>query len=76
MEPHGKIKNWDCKFDACIFSFHPVKPITTAEGGAVLHDKKIHNVVEMLRTHGITKKGIFLNKNNAAYCFNTIWVQL
>lgn len=59
----------NCKFsDACIFSFHPVKPITTAEGGAVLtNDKKIHNIVEMLRTHGITKnREFFFNKKNDA----------
>lgn len=48
----------DCRYsDACIFSFHPVKIITSAEGGAVLtNSKKIHNNVKLLRSHGINKK--------------------
>lgn len=46
-----------CEFsDICIFSFHPVKIITTGEGGALLtNDKKIGEVVKQLRGHGITR---------------------
>ena len=42
--------------DATIFSFHPVKHITTGEGGAVLspHDWVMERV-NRLRSHGITK---------------------
>ena len=60
----------NCKFsDACIFSFHPVKPITTAEGGAVLtNDKKIHNIVEMLRTQNYKIEN-FLIKNDAGWYY-------
>jgi len=37
-------------------SFHPVKPITTAEGGAVLtSDRELAETVQLFRTHGITK---------------------
>jgi dTDP-4-amino-4,6-dideoxygalactose transaminase len=37
-------------------SFHPVKHITTGEGGAVLtNNKKVDAVVKVLRTHGIVK---------------------
>lgn len=38
------------------FSFHPVKTITTGEGGAVMtNDKKIYERLRLLRTHGMTK---------------------
>ncbi len=37
-------------------SFHPVKPVTTAEGGAVLTDDLgIDKRAKLFRTHGITK---------------------
>ena len=47
----------DCKYsDICIFSFHPVKIITTAEGGSILtNSKKIFEKVSLLRSHGIDK---------------------
>lgn len=47
----------NCKFsDMAILSFHPVKHITTGEGGAVLTNRKdIYEKLLMLRTHGITK---------------------
>lgn len=42
--------------DLSVFSFHPVKPITTGEGGAVLTDNEdYYTKMLMLRTHGITK---------------------
>lgn len=46
-----------CKYsDITVFSFHPVKSITTAEGGAALtNQKKLFEKMSMLRTHGITK---------------------
>jgi UDP-4-amino-4,6-dideoxy-N-acetyl-beta-L-altrosamine transaminase len=38
------------------FSFHPVKSITTGEGGmAVTNNKKLAERMRLLRTHGITK---------------------
>ena len=48
----------DCKYsDVCIFSFHPIKIITTGEGGAMLtNSKTIHDKFSLLRTHGINKK--------------------
>ena len=40
--------------DLSILSFHPVKPVTTAEGGAVVtDDADLANRVRELRTHGI-----------------------
>jgi UDP-4-amino-4,6-dideoxy-N-acetyl-beta-L-altrosamine transaminase len=40
-----------------VFSFHPVKIITTAEGGmAVCNDADVARRMAMLRTHGITRE--------------------
>ncbi len=46
-----------CEYsDITIFSFHPVKIITTGEGGAVLtNNKKIADKVASLRAHGMTR---------------------
>jgi dTDP-4-amino-4,6-dideoxygalactose transaminase len=44
--------------DATILSFHPVKLVTTAEGGAVLtHDAEIARRVRRLANHGIERGG-------------------
>lgn len=47
----------NCKYsDICVFSFHPVKIITTAEGGmATTNDANLADKMAMCRTHGITK---------------------
>lgn len=43
--------------DITIFSFHPVKIITTAEGGmAVTNNPKLAEKLELLRSHGITRE--------------------
>jgi len=46
-----------CKYsDMVIFSFHPVKSITTGEGGAILtNNKKYYDKLISLRNHGIYK---------------------
>lgn len=42
--------------DVAVFSFHPVKMITTGEGGAITtNNEAIAESIELLRTHGITK---------------------
>jgi UDP-4-amino-4,6-dideoxy-N-acetyl-beta-L-altrosamine transaminase len=47
----------NCKFsDITVFSFHPVKIITTAEGGMVMtNDTQLAKRMQMLRSHGITR---------------------
>ena len=47
----------NCRYsDITVFSFHPVKIITTAEGGmAVTNDPKIAARLRLLRSHGITR---------------------
>lgn len=46
-----------CKYsDITVFSFHPVKIVTTAEGGAVLtNQKELADKMALLRSHGITR---------------------
>ena len=51
----GKVGN--CRFaDATVFSFHPVKLLTTGEGGLVLTNlPEVARRVARLRSHGITR---------------------
>ena len=48
-----------CHFsDVTVFSFHPVKIVTTGEGGiALTNDKEIARQMQLLRSHGITRDG-------------------
>lgn len=48
----------DCSFsDITVFSFHPVKIVTTAEGGAALtNDDELSKRLALLRSHGITRE--------------------
>jgi UDP-4-amino-4,6-dideoxy-N-acetyl-beta-L-altrosamine transaminase len=47
----------NCRYsDITVFSFHPVKIITTAEGGmALTNDAEMANRMALLRSHGITR---------------------
>lgn len=47
----------NCRYsDITIFSFHPVKIITTAEGGmALTNDEQLADRMALLRSHGITR---------------------
>lgn len=48
------------KADLSVFSFHPVKPITTFEGGAVVsNDEEKIERIRLLRSHGIIKKKLW-----------------
>jgi len=60
--------------DTCVFSFHPVKSITTGEGGCITtNDKKISENLRRLRTHGINKeKKSFINKKSPPWFFEQI----
>jgi perosamine synthetase len=43
--------------DLCTYSFHPVKHITTGEGGAVLtNDFNLYQKLSLLRKHGIDRR--------------------
>ena len=56
-------KTGGCNYsDMTVFSFHPVKHITTGEGGAVLtNNKDFYKKLLMSRSHGIEKRS-FINK--------------
>lgn len=54
---YQETKIGSCKYsDVTVFSFHPVKIVTTAEGGmAVTNDQILFDKMNLLRTHGITR---------------------
>ncbi|MDA9233755.1 UDP-4-amino-4,6-dideoxy-N-acetyl-beta-L-altrosamine transaminase [Candidatus Pelagibacter sp.] len=56
-----------CKFaDVVTQSYHPVKAITTAEGGSVLtNNKEIFEKVNLFRNHGINRNKNLLKKKGA-----------
>jgi len=61
-----------CKYsDMAIFSFHPVKSITTGEGGVILtNNKEIFKKLLILRNHGIAKeKAELMNKNEGPWYY-------
>jgi len=64
----GKYKNepiGNCRYsDITVFSFHPVKIVTTAEGGAaVTNDPKLAEKLGLLRSHGITRDAHLMTKD-------------
>lgn len=45
---------------ASVFSFHAIKPITTAEGGAVVtNNSELYEKMKWFRSHGMIKKDFF-----------------
>lgn len=51
-----------------ILSFHPVKHLTTAEGGAVTtNDERLYKQLLELRTHGITRDPAKLTRNDGPW---------
>ncbi|MBF0485508.1 MAG: UDP-4-amino-4,6-dideoxy-N-acetyl-beta-L-altrosamine transaminase [Candidatus Omnitrophica bacterium] len=59
----GRVGN--CAYsDMTIFSFHPVKMITTGEGGAIMtNDKKFYDRLRSLRSHGVIRDPRVMKKN-------------
>ena len=53
----------NCRYsDATIFSFHPVKTLTTGEGGAIMtNDPTLYARMCLLRSHGITREPAMLS---------------
>jgi UDP-4-amino-4,6-dideoxy-N-acetyl-beta-L-altrosamine transaminase len=53
----GPVRVGSCaRSAAVVFSFHPVKPMTTAEGGAILtNDDTLARRLRVLRSHGISR---------------------
>ena len=62
----------DCRYgDIVVFSFHPVKIITTGEGGVALtNDAELAHRMAMFRSHGITRDPVRLErKGEGAYYY-------
>jgi len=60
-----------CKYsDMAIFSFHPVKSITTGEGGAITtNDHALYKKLLLLRNHGITKEHADLEAGQGSWYY-------
>lgn len=53
--------------DASVFSFHPVKIVTTGEGGMVTTpDAALARQLQLLRSHGITREAVEMQQANAS----------
>ncbi|MFK4000672.1 UDP-4-amino-4,6-dideoxy-N-acetyl-beta-L-altrosamine transaminase [Psychrobacter namhaensis] len=54
----------NCRYsDITVFSFHPVKIVTTAEGGmAITNSSELATKLELLRSHGITRDTSLMTK--------------
>ncbi|MBB28967.1 MAG: UDP-4-amino-4,6-dideoxy-N-acetyl-beta-L-altrosamine transaminase [Gemmatimonadetes bacterium] len=56
--------------DMAVLSFHPVKHITTGEGGAVLlNNESLYRDLLDLRTHGITKDTSRMERNDGPWYY-------
>lgn len=68
-EDGGRIGS--CRYsDLTTFSFHPVKTITTGEGGAITtNNKKLYDRLLLLRTHGITKESNKMSQNHEPWYY-------
>lgn len=56
--------------ELAIFSFHPVKHITSGEGGMITTaDEKLYRSLKRLRTHGITKEADILLENHGGWYY-------
>jgi len=65
---HKKVGNFA---DLTIFSFHPVKHITTGEGGAVVtNNKELYDKLYLLRSHGIDKNACDRYGPNAPWAYD------
>ena len=55
-----------CQYsDITVFSFHPVKIITTAEGGlATTNSRELAEKMQLLRSHGVTRNPDLMNKES------------
>ena len=56
--------------DLTTFSFHPVKHITTGEGGAITtNNKELYEKLLVLRTHGMTKNKNLLDEDHGGWYY-------
>lgn len=59
--------------DLTTFSFHPVKHITTGEGGMITtNDKKLYEKLLLLRTHGIARDPSLLGRSEGGWYYEQL----
>jgi UDP-4-amino-4,6-dideoxy-N-acetyl-beta-L-altrosamine transaminase len=75
---YKKTKVGSCKYShITVFSFHPIKIVTTIEGGmAMTNDAKLAERMHRLRTHGITSKKEFMQPRNNEEIWNYQQIEL
>ena len=63
-----------CKYsDITVLSFHPVKIITTGEGGmALTNSKELDLKLKLLRSHGITRNPKIMKKNDGPWYYEQL----
>lgn len=63
-----------CEYsDIAVFSFHPVKIMTTAEGGmAITNDERLATRMKLFRTHGVTRDSELMTKNDGPWYYEQI----
>lgn len=59
--------------DMTTFSFHPVKPITTGEGGMIVTDnEEFYQKMILFRSHGITRDESLLTRNEGPWYYQQL----
>lgn len=59
--------------DMTCFSFHPVKPITTGEGGMVVtNDEELYKKLLLFRSHGITRDDELMTENQGGWYYQQL----
>lgn len=65
-----KGKKVGSKSDMTTFSFHPVKPITTGEGGMIVTDNEdFYKKMILFRSHGITRDDSMMTRNDGPWFY-------
>lgn len=61
------------KADLTTFSFHPVKPVTTGEGGMIVtNDEKLYSNLILFRSHGITREESLIVENHGPWYYEQL----
>ncbi len=56
--------------DMTTFSFHPVKPITTGEGGMIVtENEEFYKKMALFRSHGITRDDSMMTRNDGPWFY-------
>ena len=59
--------------DMTTFSFHPVKPITTGEGGMIVtNNKELYQKLVLFRSHGITRDENLMTRNDGPWFYQQL----